>query len=303
MLKIIAHGKNKWIYANTADEEILKYIKKFCRVHPLDWEDVQSEAHDSKLDIYKNYIFAIFNFPSYDSKSKKVSISKLDIFIGKNFLITIHRENLNVLGEFFKKVKNSPRLREEWLGKGADFMLFKILQELYKTALRPVTDILSARLTAMEKNVYEIDRRDIEELAALRRNILSMRRLVDPQRSLVSSLGSVKVELIRNEYNPYFDDIRDFLDKIWVRLENYRDTIDGLYETNESLMAYKTNEIIKILTVISVSLMPLTLLASIYGMNISLPLANRQHYIWIIFGGLAVVMISLAYFLKKKRWF
>lgn len=303
MLKILREGKISWIYADDTSEDVLNYIKKNCHAHPLDLEDIQSETHDSKLDVYKNYLFAIFNFPRYDEKTKKIIICKMDVFIGPKFLATIHKENIDDLSEFFNKIKSSARLRRDWLPKGADFMLFKILQHLYKTALRRVTDGISARLTAMEKNVYEIDRRDIEELASLRRNILSMRRLVDPQRSLISALGTAKVHLVREEYNPYFDDIRDYLDRIWVRLENYKDTIDGLYETNESLMAYKTNEIMKILTIISVSLMPLTLLASIYGMNIDLPLYDRQHFVWILFGVLAMAMFGLAWFLKKRRWF
>jgi magnesium transporter len=303
MLKVLREGKISWIYADETSEDVLSYMKKNCHAHPLDLEDVQSETHDSKLDIYKNYIFAIFNFPRYDAKTKKISLCKMDVFIGQNFLVTIHRENIDDLSEFFKKIKNNSRLRKDWMAKGADFILFKVLQNLFKTTLRTVADGIASRLTEMEKNVYEIDRSDIEELAALRRNILSMRRLVDPQRSLISSLGTAKVHLIRDEYGPYFDDIRDFLDKIWIRLENYKDTIDGLYETNESLTAYKTNEIMKILTIISVSLMPLTLLASIYGMNIDLPLADRQHFVWGIFVGLAFFMLGIVIFLKKRRWF
>lgn len=303
MIKVLREGKISWIYADDTSEDVLNYIKKNCHAHPLDLEDIQSETHDSKLDVYKNYLFAIFNFPRYDEKTKKITICKMDTFIGPKFLVTLHRENIDDLADFFKKIKSSARLRRDWMSKGADFMLFKILQHLYKTALRRVADGISVRLTEMEKNVYEIDRRDIEELASLRRNILSMRRLVDPQRSLISALGTAKVHLVREEYNPYFDDIRDYLDRIWIRLENYKDTVDGLYETNESLMAYKTNEIMKILTIISVSLMPLTLLASIYGMNIDLPLYDRQHFVWILFGVLAMAMFGLAWFLKKRRWF
>jgi magnesium transporter len=303
MLKVLREGKNVWIYANETGEEVLDYIKKVCRAHPLDLEDVASEAHDSKLDVYKNYLFAIFNLPSYDEKNKRIVISKLNVFIGRNFLITVHKENFKELTDLFQKLKSNARLRKDWIKKGPDFVLFQILQHLYKTELRPVADKLSVQITEMEKNVYEIDKKDIEDLSSLRRNILSMRRLVDPQRMLITSLGTTKVHLIRDEYGPYFDDVRDFLDRIWVRLENYKDTIDGLYETNESLMAYKTNEIMKILTIISVSLMPLTLLASIYGMNIDLPLADRQHFIWMIFVGVAITMVILAYLMKKRRWF
>jgi len=170
--------------------------------------------------------------------------------------------------------------------------------------LRIVADKLSKELNKVEDDVYKDRGKEvIRELAHMRRNVLYLRRMLDPQRGLITSLGSAKDDFIRTEFDPYFDDIKDELDKIWVRLENFKDTIDGLYETNESLLTYKTNEIIKILTIFSVTLMPPTLLSGVFGMNIPLPFADQPFYIWGIFGLIFISLGIALVFLKRKKWY
>ena len=304
MLKFIKVGKLTWGNADKVDEQTLNRLKKLYRFHHLDLEDVQSDIHDPKIDTYKNYLFAIFNFPSYKNNARYVKVEELDVFIGRGYLITIYNDGLKELGDIFKKLEKNSRLRKDWLEKGTDFLLFKILQSLYKSRMKEAANHISAKLTSVEKEVYRrTGRKNIEELAALRRNILSFRRLVDPQRELIASLALDKRDFINDEYEPYFDDIRDYLDRTWTRLSNYKDTIDGLYETNESLLSYKTNEIIKILTVISVALMPPTLLSGIYGMNIGLPFQQQPNMVFALYGILFAVTMIIIWALKRRKWF
>ncbi|MBU4421706.1 magnesium transporter CorA family protein [Patescibacteria group bacterium] len=304
MLKFIKSEKLTWGNADKVDEQTINRLKKLYKFHHLDWEDVQSDIHDPKLDVYKNYLFAIFNVPNFKDHSRYVALEELDIFIGKSYIITIHKGGLKEIDELFKKLEKSSALRKEWLGKGTDFVLFKILQLLFKTRMKQAADHISAKLIHVEKNVYShTGRQNIEELATLRRNVLSFRRLVDPQRELISSLAIDKHGFINDEYEPYFDDVRDYLDRIWTRLSNYKDTIDGLYETNESLLTYKTNEIIKILTIISVALMPPTLLSGIFGMNINLPFEGQPNMVWAIYGFIFAITMIIIFVLKKRKWF
>lgn len=304
MLKFIKVGEFTWGNANKVDEATLNRLKKLYKFHHLDLEDVQSDIHDPKLDTYKNYLFAIFNFPSYKNNAQFVKTEELDVFIGKNFIITVHKGGLKDVDQVFKKLEKNSKMRKDWLGRGVDFLLFKILQSLFKARMKEAADHISAKLTHVEKNVYHHKgRKNIEELATLRRNVLSFRRLVDPQRELMASLALDKRDFITDEYEPYFDDIRDYLNRIWTRLSNYKDTIDGLYETNESLLSYRTNEIIKILTMISVALMPPTLLSGIYGMNINLPFQQQPNMVWALYGILFVVTMIVIFVLKRRKWF
>lgn len=304
MLKFVNYNGFAWGNADKVDDEMLERLKNDYKVHPLDIEDVRAEIHDSKIDLYQNYIFAIFNLPKYDSNYFHIKPQEADIFLGKDFLITIHNGDLEAIDEIFKKLENNPHLSKDWLGKGADFLLFKILQALFKSRMKDAADIISRKLEKVEEGVYEeAGKRNIEDLAKLRRDVLAFRRLIDPQRDIITFMASSKCNFIRNEMEPYYDDLRDYLNKVWVRLSNYKDSVDGLYETHESLLTHRTNETIKALTIISVSLMPLTLLAGIFGMNINLPFINHQYFIWGLFGAVLATTLALWFLLKKKRWF
>lgn len=304
MLKFVNYNGFAWGNADKVDEGTLERLKNDYKVHPLDIEDVCAEIHDSKIDLYQNYIFAIFNLPKYDANLRHIKPQEIDIFLGENFLVTIHNGELEAADELFKKIESNPHLLKDWLGKGADFLLFKILQALFKSRMKDAADIVLRKLEEVEEGVYEeASRKNIEDLAKLRRDVLAFRRLVDPQRDIIAFMASSKCGFIRDEMDPYYDDLRDYLNKIWVRLSNYKDSVDGLYETHESLLAHRTNEIIKALTVISVSLMPLTLLSGIFGMNVNLPFIGRQHFIWGLFGAVLVITLSLWFLLKRKKWF
>ncbi|MBU1179950.1 magnesium transporter CorA family protein [Patescibacteria group bacterium] len=304
MLKFIKVGKLTWGNADKVDEATINRLKKLYRFHHLDMEDVQSEIHDPKVDTYKNYLFIIFNFPNYKANASFVKTEELDVFIGKGFLITVHNGGLKDLDELFKKLEKNSKLRKDWLGRGADFLLFKILQSLFKARMREAADHVSSKLTKIESSLYKkTGKKNIEELANLRRNILFFRRLVDPQREIIASLSADKPNFIADEYEPYFDDIKDYLDRTWTRLSNYKDTVDGLYETNDSLLSYRTNEIIKILTVISVALMPPTLLSGIFGMNINLPFKGQPNMVWALYGLIFAVTMVIIWVLKRRKWF
>jgi len=304
MLKIIKSGRFTWAHANNIDENIMNRIKKLFKFHHLDLEDVQADIHDPKLDNYKKYLFAIFNLPVFSKNSLYIKPEELDVFVGKDYIVTIHDGGLKELDDLFKRIEGNTSLRRDWLGRGVDYTLFKILQDLFRLRMKGAADNISAKLSKVEERVYRhTGRQNIQELAALRRNVLLFRRMVDPQREIIASLAMDKKDFIKDAYEPYFDDVRDYLNRIWTRLSNYKDTIDGLYETNESLISHRTNEIIKALTIISVAIMPMTLLSSIYGMNIKLPFQSTSNLVWAMFGLIFATTMTIILVMKKKKWF
>ena len=125
MIKIIKSGKFSWANANDTDEATMNRLKKLFRVHPLDIEDIQSERHDPKLDVYKNYLFAIFNVPKYTSRMDHIRAEELDIFIGRNFLVTLYKGDLSEVNDIFIKLEKNSNLRRDWLGRGVDFLHLK----------------------------------------------------------------------------------------------------------------------------------------------------------------------------------
>ncbi|MFA6533828.1 MAG: magnesium transporter CorA family protein [Patescibacteria group bacterium] len=291
--------KNSWIHFDRVDEAAGEYLRTSQKFHPLDIEDVTSDRQRSKIDTYKHYFFLIVVLPYYDEVEKKLRGREVDIFVTQNSLITIAKKPFPFLDEIFRKVERSNKLQKMWLDKGVTFLLYKILASLFRDSTKAL-DYIGREVSAVEDDVYDNELKSVaHDLAFIRRGVLAARRMLDPQRSTINVLVNLRREFIPEEMSIYFDDIHDHVEKMWVEVENYRETVDGLHLTNESLISQHTNRIIKILTVISVSLMPLTLLSGIYGMNlVRLPYADRPPVVWGMFISAALFIsgaITLVY--------
>ena len=165
-------------------------------------------------------------------------------------------------------------------------------------------DALAEDISDVEEQIFNaLSPNAVRQLALLRRNILHIRRVVLPNKFVIDTLVKTKRIFLGKDSEVYFDDIDDHIERTWVLLENFRELIDGLHETNESLVSHRTNDIIRTLTIISVALLPLNLMASMYGMNIiGLPYADHPQIFWMIFGGMALLIFGMFVFLKTRRW-
>lgn len=300
-LKIKKYNNITWINIVEPGSEDLKYLKDNFKFHTLDLKDVSGEAQRSKIDIYANYTFIIFRFPVTYTDSHLIGSHELDIFLGKDYLITIQKKKLKTLDQYFYKVANNKKLQNEVFKGSAALLLYHVLEELYRSTFS-IIDWLFKEINQTENLVYEEHTKlAVKNLAVLRRNVLGFKTIIDPQRFVIRTLVNLKKDYLSFDLINYFDDIADYIDRIYAILSNSQEIINGLHETNESLTSYRLNRVMKILTIFSVSLLPLTLLAGIYGMNLqNLPLIQNESLVWYIFGSLAAVIVGLFVWLKKK---
>lgn len=293
--------KNKWLYIDEVSAEVEEFLKEQYKFHPLDIEDVMSERQRPKIEIYKYYIFLICVFPYYDQAARKMRGRELNIFITDDALITVAKKPYPLLQDIFNKVSQSSKLQKMWLDKGTSFLLYKILESLYRDSNSAV-DQVGKFISDVEDDVYENELKSVaHNLASIRRGVLALKRMIDPQRSTINTLVHVKRNFIAEEMELYFDNIHDDIEKMWVVIENCKDTVEGLHLTNESLISQYTNRIITILTVISVSLMPLTLLSGIYGMNlVRLPYADRPIVIFGMFLAVVIMVVVVIIYIYRQ---
>jgi magnesium transporter len=197
---------------------------------------------------------------------------------------------------------NNQKFKDEAFSKGSGYLLYRVLDTILRSSWL-IHGFLNKEVAKIENDIDEgRAKRLVFEVAALRRIIIQLKAVIDPQKIISNTLSRIDVSFLDKEMLVYFDDIDDFIEKNWFLVESYRDRILSLQEINESLISYKTNQVMKILTVVSVALMPLTLLSGIYGMNIDLPFGDNSHFIWFLFGLLAMIIIGTFIFLKKKDW-
>lgn len=293
-----------WTNISSVNEESIEFLKKNFKFHHLDIEDIKSESQNPKLDTYKDYLFLVVHFPQWKAETQKITHHEIDIFVGPDFLITIQHGKNKEIKDFFYRSMNNRKVRNEWTNKTSGYLLYKILESLFSQS-RLILNNVGKQISNIENDIFS-DKQDIDvirQLAIYRRNVLNFKRILDPQRFIVSTLSNTRKPFLDESLSIYFDDIKDYLDKLWVIVDTYKETIDGLHITVESLINQKTNKVINALTVISVSLMPLTLLSGIYGMNIDgLPYSHKPLVVWGIFL-IIITLILLLIFIMKKRKF
>ncbi|MFH1597572.1 MAG: magnesium transporter CorA family protein [Patescibacteria group bacterium] len=304
----IAEVKSKnltWININDPDESAADYLKNLKkRFHPLNIQDSIEINQTPKIDTYLGYTFIVLHFPAYDSEEKTICNYELNIFIGKGYLITIPEARIEALEKYFQYFKKRVSKKGTTGFKASSsFLLYKVLDKLYRDTL-PLINTMAKDIDEIDKDIsHENTKRAVRDLMVIRRNILHLRRIIEPQKLIINTLSNLKISYFPEEISIYYKDIRDYLNRVWANIQGFKDFVEGLNDTNEALISHRTNEVIKALTIISVCLLPLTLLSGIYGMNIvGLPWAGHRYALHIILGIMAVILIGTLWFLRRKDW-
>jgi magnesium transporter len=258
-----------WWHFSSLEEADFETLEKEFKFHPLDFDDLRDDGELSKLDVYKHYLFSIVNIPVFDTHAKILRKHNVSIFIGKDYVVTATKKLVDAVERLFARASRSSRLRRDVLGKTTGYFLYKLLDYIFRDA-KIVLRELVRESEHVEAQVYDTHTRvTTKRLGILRRNVLQMRQVVEPQRVLISQYLNAGKKFIEADLEIYFDDVRDTLDGMSVVLENSKNIVDGLFDVNEAFLSHRTNEIIRLLTVISVVLMPPTLITGYYGMNVS----------------------------------
>jgi magnesium transporter len=291
-----------WVHldAPTADEAA-QLAERFGW-HPLDLEDVLSKRQRPKVDEYPEYLFAVLHFPAYDKAVQRLNAAELDLFLGPNFLITLPNVELLPVTRLFLRCQEDEELRESLFSKGSGYLLYHVLDDLFDYCF-PILDKIGHKLDSIEDEMFEGRAEDVvRDLSNVKQEIISYRKIIKPERSTLRLLERHVPRYLPEDLDLYFDDIVDAAERIWDLLDNYKEVVEGLEQTNESVISHRQNDVLRILTVFSVVLLPLTLLSGIFGMNVDFPGFGTPGAFWAIIGtmvGLAVVLVG---FFRYKRW-
>lgn len=298
----ISYKKTRYLTFVDFNAKDAEYLKKNFRFHKLDLDDCQSEQERPKIDEYDKYLFIVLQVPFYNNRKQTIETSEVNIFIGQNYLVLAHDDEIEWIKALRKKL-TTMKSKKRYMGNGTGYFLYEIVEGIFSSTFK-VLDKLQREIRSLEKEVFETrEQRDwLEDILHLKKSIITFRRTILPQRSVISQLEHKNKKFLNENLEVYFDNVVDEIEKIWQQLEIMKETVDTLESTNESLLAHYTNNIMKILTIISVILLPLTFITGLYGMNIGLPLENNPEAFWMIIfgmGGLAVLMLII---FRWKRW-
>lgn len=299
----IVHEGLTWENFIRPTETSVDYLSKKHKFHHLDLEDCLSKIQRAKIDEYDKYLFIVFHFPYYDSETDSIQQDEIDVFIGQNYVITLSPGN-KVLNKLFENVKRRKTLRQKMMGQTSGNLLYYIIDELF-AACFPLLDNLTSEIDELETGVFELENpKDmLKEILSTKKDIINFKRIIIPQRTLVAQLEHKNKKFLPEDLDVYFDDVVDKVEKIYNNTETLWEIVTSLHETNESILSHNTNNIIKVLTIFSVIMLPLTLLTGFYGMNVSgLPAAEHPMAYAIVGGVMVSIVIAMLALFKYKKW-
>jgi magnesium transporter len=298
-----AHGLT-WIQLDAPRSEDATALAERFGWHPLDLEDVLSKRQRPKIDEYQDegYLFVVLQFPVYDKAVQRLNAAELDLFVGQNYLVTLPNVELLPVTRLFRRCQDDEELRDQLFSKGSGYLLYHILDDLFDYCF-PILDKIGHKLDSIEDDMFEKRAEDVvRDISNVKQEIISYRKIIKPERSTLRLLERHMERFLPEELELYFDDIVDASERIWDLLDNFKEVIEGLESTNESVISHRQNDILRILTVFSVVLLPLTLITGIFGMNVRFPGFGTAAAWWGVVGGMVAVLAGLLGFFRYKRW-
>ncbi len=302
-IQTIQHGRVTWVNIERVTPEDITFIKEsYPHFHPLDLEDLQSRIERPKIDEYDDYLFVVMQFPQWDRVQRISRPAEVDMFVGSGYLVTVSDGTLKPLTQLFEQCVNDADARERFMGRGASKTFYTVIDRLVDYVF-PILYKVDANIRHLEDEIFTEDSRLVmQDLSILRRDIIALRRIIRPQIGIVDNLEKVDRPYIREDLDVYFGDIYDHVVKAWEIIEDHYDVMMGLSDTANTLVTYRLNEIMRILTVISVIMLPLTLLSGIYGMNVDLPLQGQPIAFMLIIGLMFSIAIGMLAYFRHRGW-
>jgi magnesium transporter len=274
--------------------------------HPLDLEDVLSRRQRPKIDEYPDYLFAVLHFPVYDKAVQRLNAGELDFFIAANYLVTLPAVELLPVTQLFRRCQEDEELRAG-LFKSSGYLLYHVLDDLFDYCF-PILDKIGHKLDSIEDDILAGRSEEaVRDISNAKQEIISYRKIIKPERSTLRILVRQVDRFLPEELESYYDDLVDATERIWDLLDNYKEVIEALESTNESVLAHRFNDVLRILTVFSIVFLPATLIASIWGMNIGLPgggdpPTSPTTAFWVIIGAMIAGLVAMIGFFRHKRW-
>jgi len=293
-----------WINIFDAGKKELEYLRKKYNfeLQHLQASLGKSIAQRPTISHGNGYFFMILHFPIFQNGN--IVAGEIEFFIADGYLVTLHNNNIEILNEFFNLCKKDGASLLAYEFESSAILLYELLEKLMLSCYA-ILDKNSITISQAENLIFSQDQKTaVAQILSLRRNIINFRKIMQNHKNIIKKLTQVEGKLMSAEkVIKYYNEIIEHSKRIWDLIESQRDMIDVLNSTNESLLNYKISDIMKTLTIFSVIVFPLTLMAAIFGMNFPImPFIANPHGFWIIISIMVCGSLGMLLYFEKKKW-
>ncbi|MFA5051718.1 MAG: magnesium transporter CorA family protein [Patescibacteria group bacterium] len=290
-----------------SDPEIT-YLKKNFHFHPLNLKDCLMNGQRPKIDVYDDYLFLVMLFPLYNRSTGEILSAEIDFFVSRDYLIMVHDNKLEPIVRLFNHMKKTGRdqERDTFLNRNVILVIHDLLNMLLQHCV-PMLDNISLDIHQSEKKIFRGKEKEmVGAILAARRNIVNFRRIMQAHKNILKKLSHANRALSlypAEKADIYFNNLIDRSKEIWDALDSFKESIEALYDTNESLISFNLNQIMKLFTSLSVVIFILTLVATVFAAKLpNTPLVhNTGGFWWLILIEIIVASAVIVVF-KKRRW-
>lgn len=288
------------VHPTPDDVEALRL--EYPYIHPLNLEDILSPMERPKIDEDDDYLFVVLQFPQWDPVQRLSRAHEVDMIIGRGYVITIHDGTLKPLTRLFQQCEQDEGVRQRYLGRGANHTFYTIIDQLVDYIF-PMLRKVDKHIQNIEETIFAQDSRQvIREIALVRRDVIALRRIIRQQVPILEQLENTEHPIIHEDFEEYFGDLVDHIGKARDFVDEDFEIIGNLADTADTLANHRINEVMRILTVISVIMLPLTLISSIYGMNVRLPFDDNPQAFFLISLSMLMLTIVLLLYFRRRGW-
>lgn len=281
----------------TDDESyVLTHDFKF---HPLAIEDVISEKSGTKIDDYGRYLFLVFSIVDYVGREEGLKISELDLFLTEKSLVTVRYDEHRLFDYLHNRVEKDDRI----LSRGSDHLFHAVIDAVVDN-YNSTMDILEYETDQIEEEILgNFDENTLKSIFTIGRDVVELKRVVRPQREVINRISREQYRLVSNDLRAYFSDIHDHLVRVSELAESHREIVNSSLQVYYSSISTKTNDIIKVLTLLTAIFIPPTFLVGLWGMNFRyMPELNLDYGYLISLGIILVSMLGMILFFRHKKW-
>lgn len=312
----------------------IKYLKNNFGFDTLHLDDYINKIQTPKVEVFKFYSLIVLDFPYFhqsqikeekqsrigsildipkstlpipqfsgSEKKRRILSTQVNFFIGKDYLVVLSDGSLSPINDIFSLCQKTLHHRNEFMSEGPVFLTYRIIDALVDNCF-PVMNELSSTIDKIDKDLETTQyKRRIEDISITRRNIVFFQTMIKPIIPLFRHLEEGRYKELNSRMQPFWGNILDHLQKIWERLEDSRELIEGISLSNESLLSFRNNEIVKFFTIITSISFPFVIVNNLYSMNIvGLPYAQHPGIVWVLFGTILLAGIAIIFYFRSREW-
>jgi magnesium transporter len=305
------HGDITWLDVQNPDTDCFDQLEKDYQLHPVHLNESIQKVQHTQVEREDNYLFLVLHFPCYDSRLDKISIGQVGVFLGRDFLVTIRSSNSPFITDMFANCQHSSEMAESYFDHGPAYVLHKLVSKLLDI-ISEMIDAVEVELDNIEDLVFESNGSEAQRIGRVRQKIVRLRRVIGPKKLALHDLAQQIDSFTGQSMSKYYSNNTKTVNKLWEVIEEAKETVEIFKDADFTTSTEQTNKILTVLTMVFTFTIPITVLGTLYGMNVPLPggLAVGAWTFWgpytsaiaILALGTLMAVVMFLYF-RKKKWF